>query len=232
MPELNYVATVYHGLDIKKFPFEPEPEMREPYLAFLGRISPEKGVHLAIDVAERTGWQLKMAGKVDYYDQQYWEQQIAPRVDGRRIEYLGEMNDEEKVLLLSRAAATLCLIQWPEPFGLVMIESLACGTPVVAIRNGSVPEVITDGKTGIICADVEGVINAVTPAGSRFDSRVQRLSRRVCRLEVEQRFSAQRMTDNYEKVYARLVGAEHASSHSEQPERERSSGMSARAAWG
>src|SRR5262245_59989314 len=135
--KLNYQATVHHGLPLRDYPFSSAPDTARPYLAFLGRMSPEKAPHLAIEAARRTGWRLKIAAKIASYEVDYWKRCIEPLIDGDQIQYLGELGQAGKTELLCGAAALLFPIQWREPFGLVMIESLACGTPVLAFRNGS-----------------------------------------------------------------------------------------------
>ena len=167
------------------------------YLAFLGRLSPEKGPHLAIAMAKRSGWRLKMAGKVDVVDVNYFEQEIKPHIDGKQIEYLGEATHEQKNALMGGAVATLFPITWHEPFGLVMIESMASGTPVIAMNLGSTPEVIAHGKTGFLCQSVEECIAAIAQAAQ--------LNRSACREHVLNHFSAQRMTDGYEAVYQQIL---------------------------
>ncbi|MDM9385834.1 glycosyltransferase family 4 protein [Chlorogloeopsis sp. ULAP01] len=193
---LNYAATVYNGIDVSSHKFHPQPE-EPPYLAFLGRISPEKGTHIAIQIAKQAGWRLKMAGKVDIVDVEYFEQEVKPLIDGKQIEYLGEANHVQKNALMGGAVATLFTITWREPFGLVMVESMAAGTPVIAMNFGSVPEVIADGKTGFICNSIEECVNAV--------SKVTELDRYACREHVEKNFSVQKMVDGYEAVYRQLV---------------------------
>ncbi|MBD2103651.1 glycosyltransferase family 4 protein [Leptolyngbya sp. FACHB-261] len=193
---LNYVATVYNGIDLDAHKFYPQPE-EPPYLAFLGRISPEKGTHLAIEIAKRSGWHLKLAGKVDRVDVDYFEQEIKPLIDGEQIEYLGEANHVQKNALMGGAVATLFPITWREPFGLVMIESMAAGTPVIAMELGSASEVIAHGKTGFLCHSVEGCVDAL--------AKVPTLSRSACREHVKQHFSVQRMVDGYEAVYRQLM---------------------------
>ena len=195
--ELNYVSTVYNGVDVDSYEFYAQPD-HPPYLAFLGRISPEKGTHLAIEIAKRSGWHLKMAGKVDVVDVEYFEQDIQPQIDGKQIEYLGEANHVQKNILMGGAVATLFPITWREPFGLVMIESMAAGTPVIAMKLGATSEVITHGQTGFLCHSVEECVAAIDPAAS--------LSRSACRQHVVDRFSVQRMTDGYEAVYRELMG--------------------------
>ncbi|GAB4185177.1 MAG: glycosyltransferase family 4 protein [Coleofasciculaceae cyanobacterium] len=193
---LNYAATVYNGIDTSKYDFYPEPQT-PPYLAFVGRMSPEKGPHLAIEIAKRTGWHLKMAGKVDAVDVKFYEQEIKPLIDGKQIEYLGEATHEEKCALMGGAAATLFTITWREPFGLVMTESMALGTPVIAMKMGSTPEVIAHGQTGFLCETVEECVAAIEPA--------TQLSRKACREHVLNHFSVECMTNGYEAVYQKIL---------------------------
>ena len=194
--KLNYVATVYNGINPNRYPFQLKPN-EPPYLAFLGRMSPEKGPHLAIEIAKRTGCKLKMAGKIDPVDREFFEEQIKPSLDGQQIEFLGEFNHQQKCPLLSGAIATLFPITWQEPFGLVMTESMALGTPVIAIAIGSTPEVIEDGRTGFLCHDVEECIAAV--------DRLGEIDRHACRDRVIAKFSVERMVDDYEAVYQKLL---------------------------
>jgi len=193
---LNCVATVYNGIDPDIYEFHPTPQ-EPPYLAFLGRMSPEKGPHLAIEIAKRSGWHLKMAGKVDVVDREYFRTEIEPHIDGKQIEFLGEANHVQKNLLMGQAVATLFPITWREPFGLVSIESMAAGTPVIAIALGATPEIISHGKTGFLCSNVEECIAAIAPA--------TKLSRYACREYVANKFSAQGMTDGYEAVYRQVL---------------------------
>ncbi len=164
---------------------------------FLGRFSPEKGPQYAITVAKQSGWRLKMAGKVDLVDSKFFEQEIAPHIDGWQIEYLGEINHAEKTELLDNAAITLFPITWQEPFGLVMIESMTTGTPVIAINLGSVPEVITHGKTGFICQSYTDIPKMIPAA--------LELNRRVCREQVETKFSVTQMVNSYEAVFKQIL---------------------------
>ncbi len=194
---LNYAATVYNGIDVSSHQFHAEPE-EPPYLAFLGRISPEKGTHIAIQIAKEAGWRLKMAGKIDVVDQEYFEKEVKPLIDGKQIEYLGEANHVQKNALMGGAVATLFTITWREPFGLVMVESMAAGTPVIAMNMGSVPEVIVHGKTGFICNNITECADAV--------SKVEKLDRYACREHVENNFSVRKMVDGYEAVYREIVG--------------------------
>ncbi len=193
---LNYVATVYNAIDSSTYRFYPQPD-KEGYLAFLGRLSPEKGPHLAIEIAKRAGWHLKMAGKVDRADREFFEQEVAPLIDGKQIEYLGEANHAQKSELMGRAVATLFPITWQEPFGLVMPESMVCGTPVIAMAMGSAPEIIVHGKTGFLCHSIEECVEAI--------AKVSELDRRTCRTHVEENFSVKRMVDGYEAVYRQLL---------------------------
>ncbi|HIK07557.1 MAG TPA: glycosyltransferase family 4 protein [Trichormus sp. M33_DOE_039] len=193
---LNYVETVYNGIDVNSYKFYPQAD-EPPYLAFLGRISPEKGTHLAIEIAKKSGWRLKMAGKVDIVDVEYFETEIKPLIDGKQIEYLGEANHTQKNALMGGAVATLFPITWREPFGLVMVESMASGTPVIAMKLGSTTEVIAHGKTGFLCSNVEECVSAI--------DKVAGLERFYCREYVQKRFSLQAMTDGYEKVYRQIL---------------------------
>jgi glycosyltransferase involved in cell wall biosynthesis len=190
------VATVYNGIDTSAYKFYEKPQ-DPPYLAFLGRISPEKGTHLAIEIAKRSGWRLKMAGKVDVVDVDYFEQEIKPHIDGKQIEYWGEADHTQKNELIGGAVATLFPITWREPFGLVMVESMAAGTPVIAMELGSTSEVIAHGKTGFLCHNIDEFVEAIDKAAQ--------LNRHACREHVLQHFSVQRMTDGYEAVYQQIL---------------------------
>jgi glycosyltransferase involved in cell wall biosynthesis len=193
---LNCVATVYNGIDLSTYKFHEKPQ-DPPYLAFLGRISPEKGTHVAIEIAKRSGWRLKMAGKVDVVDVKYFEEEIKPLIDGKQIEYLGEADHTQKNELIGGAVATLFPITWREPFGLVMVESMAAGTPVIAMELGSTSEVIAHGKTGFLCHNVDEFVEAIDKVGQ--------LNRHTCREHVMNHFSVQRMTDGYEAVYQQIL---------------------------
>jgi glycosyltransferase involved in cell wall biosynthesis len=191
----NWQGTVYHGLPAEKYQFH---EKAGSYLAFLGRISPEKGCHQAIEVARRTGIPLKMAAKVEgEADRAYFEGVIRPLLQGPGVEYVGEITEPEKCPFLGGALALLFPIDWPEPFGLVMIESLACGTPVIACPRGSVPEVLEPGVTAFLGNTIEELTCAV--------ERVGELDRRACRDAFERRFTDVRMAADYETVYRRIV---------------------------
>lgn len=191
--DLAWAATVHHGLPLETY---RTGSGRGEYLAFLGRISPEKRPDLAIGTARRAGVPLKIAAKVDAVDRAYFEREIEPLLADPLIEYLGEIGEADKPAFLGGAAALLFPIDWPEPFGLVMIEALACGTPVIARPYGSVPEIVTPGRTGFIADTVDELAEAVR--------HLDRIDRTACRREAEKRFSIERMVDGYEAVYAEL----------------------------
>lgn len=193
-PCANWQATIYHGLPHDLFRFHPEPG---DYLAFLGRASPEKRVDRAIEIAKRVGMQLRIAAKVDRADRRYFKREVEPLLNDPQIEWLGEISDKDKDAFLGNAYALLFPIDWPEPFGLVMIEAMACGTPVVAYEGGSVSEVMEDGATGFIVNEIEQAVEAVR--------RVRDLSRRRCREVFEKRFTARRMASDYANVYMCLA---------------------------
>ena len=194
LPHQNWIGTVYHGFPERDFQFHPEPGS---YLAFLGRIAREKRVDRAIDIAKACGWPLKIAAKVDPSDVQYFKNEIAPLMEHPLIEFIGEIGDDEKSAFLGQARALLFPIDWPEPFGLVMIESLACGTPVVAYRRGSVDEVIEDGVTGFVVENLAEAIDAT--------ERTHTLDRRACRDAFTRRFTAARMASSYGQLYRQLT---------------------------
>jgi glycosyltransferase involved in cell wall biosynthesis len=192
----NWHGTVYHGLPLDLL--KPQAEQGK-YLAFLGRISPEKRLDRAIEIAKLAGMKLKVAAKIDKADAEYFHREIRHLLDHPLIEFIGEIGDEEKQSFLGDAYALLFPIDWSEPFGLVMIEAMACGTPVIAYRRGSVPEVIDDGVTGFIVDGIE--------AAARALERVAQLDRRRCRRRFEERFSARRMARDYVVTYDKLVEA-------------------------
>ncbi len=196
LPQAHYVATVHHGLPDKAI--APVPGIKPEYLAFLGRIAPEKGPDRAIRIARACGIPLKIAAKVDKVDQHYFETVIRPMLDGPGVEMIGEISEAEKPAFLSGAIGLLMPIDWPEPFGLVMIEAMGCGAPVIAFNRGSVPEVIENGLTGFIVEDEMGAIGAV--------GRLSTLSREKVRGRFEQRFTARRMAEDYLAVYRSLAG--------------------------
>jgi glycosyltransferase involved in cell wall biosynthesis len=194
LPWAHYLATVHHGLPRQLYQLQPKAE---GYFAFLGRISPEKRVDRAIEVATRLKVPLRIAAKVDPADKAYFREKIEPLLNHPLVEFIGEIGEREKQDFLGKAKALLFPIDWPEPFGLVMIEAMACGTPVVAWRNGSVPEVIEPGLTGFVVDSLEEAIEAAGDAGS--------LDRRLCRQRFEQRFTAERMARDYVAVYERVL---------------------------
>jgi glycosyltransferase involved in cell wall biosynthesis len=194
VPQANFVNTVYHGLPENLL--TPKP-VTPGYLAVLGRIAPEKGVDRAIRIALRCGIPLKIAAKIDRADQDYYDEVIKPIINQPGIEFIGEIGDDQKSEFLSGALGLLLPLDWPEPFGLVMIESMACGTPVIAYNRGSVPEIIDDGLTGFI---VEDEISAVARVG-----RLPDLDRRAVRAQFEKRFTARRMALDYLATYRSLM---------------------------
>ena len=193
-PDLNWLATCHNAIDVDDYPFHSE---HDGYLLFLGRMSPDKGAHNAVEIARATGLPLKLAGKIhDPEEKAHFDEAVAPHLDGQ-IEYLGEVSHDEKVELLQRAMVTLFPIQWAEPFGLVMVESMACGTPVAAIGLGAVPEVVVDGRSGIVESHVSGLIDRLDEAIALDRADVARAAR--------ERFSAERMVSDYEAAYELLL---------------------------
>jgi glycosyltransferase involved in cell wall biosynthesis len=197
LPQANWVRTVHHGLPERLL--MPKP-IKPSYFAFLGRIAPEKGIDRAIRIAQHCGVPLKVAAKVDGADREYFDEKIEPMIRSGNVEYIGEINDNDKSEFLSGAIALLVPIDWPEPFGLVMIEAMACGTPVIAFNRGSVPELIDDGVTGFIVEDINGAIGAV--------DRLGQLSREKIRQRFEERFTARRMAQDYLSAYRSLTDSE------------------------
>ncbi|MFE9427920.1 glycosyltransferase family 4 protein [Kitasatospora sp. NPDC006697] len=195
LPELNYLGTVHHGLDVEAFPFSTGPS--GDYLVFLGRIRPEKGVHVAIEAARVAGLPLRIAGRVKPGDQEYFQRQVEPHLDGARVSYLGELGFDAKTYLLAGARATLMTSLIPEPFGLVPIESMACGTPVVSLRTGAATELIQHGITGYLADSAHGLADSLR--------RVHELDRAACRRHVAATFSIRRMVDGYQSVYLRAT---------------------------
>jgi glycosyltransferase involved in cell wall biosynthesis len=194
-PELDYIATIHHGIDLAQFPFSgAEGE----YLLFFGRIHPDKGVREAIHVAQRAGIKLVIAGIIQ--DQDYFATEVEPYIDGTTVEYLGSVGPDRRAEVLSRAMALLHLISFDEPFGLSLVESMACGTPVIAFDRGSMREIIRDGETGYVVEDNEGAIDAV--------AAVRSIDRSICRTDVEDRFTSARMARDYVRVYEKILGRE------------------------
>ncbi|QGM45994.1 glycosyltransferase family 4 protein [Methylocystis heyeri] len=191
----NWVATVYHGLPRNLYSIKNQDE--GDYLAFLGRICPDKGIVRAIEIARRTGQRLKIAAKVDKVDQCYFDETVSPLLAAPNVEFIGEIGENEKEAFLNGAKALIFPIEWPEPFGLVMIEAMACGTPVIAFPHGSVREVIDDGVSGFIVESVDEAAAAV--------AKVDNLDRRLVRKTFEHKFTSELMARNYIKVYERLL---------------------------
>ena len=194
LPEANYIGTIYHGLPTDLLAQGPGDK---GYLAFIGRISPEKGPDAAIRIAQAAGWKIKIAAKIDNADRAYFDKEIKHLFDLPHVEYIGEINDDRKSEFLGNAAGLLFPIAWCEPFGLAMIEAMACGTPVIAMRNGSVPEVVDEGVTGFI---VESEAEAVAAVG-----KLSTLDRDLVRRTFETRFCARRMAEDYVDVYQELI---------------------------
>ena len=194
LPRANWQATVYHGLPAEKYRFRAEPGR---YLAFLGRISPEKRVDRAIEIAKQVDMPLKIAAKIDRVDKDYFDLVIAPLLRNSLVEFVGEIGEREKDAFLGNAYALLFPIDWPEPFGLVMIEAMACGTPVIAYRGGAVPEITVQGHTGFVVEALEDAVTAVR--------RIPQLSRKRCREVFEKQFTAARMASDYVRVFDRLI---------------------------
>ncbi len=196
LPRANWQQTIYHGLPLELYDCGEKPG---DYLAFIGRISPEKRLDRAIEIAARSGMRLRIAAKTDAADHDYMEQVIRPILSNSSAEFIGEIGDKDKKGFLANAYALLFPIDWPEPFGLVIIEAMACGTPIIAYRCGSVPELIQDGITGYIVDDIEGALHALR--------KIPAFDRRRCRRVFEERFSASRMAQDYLNVYRRVIKA-------------------------
>lgn len=194
LPQARWFGNVYHGLPHDLYSFHPQPA---GYLAFLGRISPEKRVDVAIEIAVAAGIPLKIAAKVDKVDAAYFDSVVKPLLKHPLVEFIGEIGDKDKNAFLGNALALLFPIDWPEPFGLVMIEAMACGTPVIATRRGSVSEIMEDGITGFICETVTEAVTAL--------KRLEDFDRQLCRQAFEQRFTSNVMANNYLKLYQELI---------------------------
>lgn len=194
LPSANWVRTVYHGLSSERFPFG---DGSDGYAVFLGRLSPVKGPDKAIEISKKAGLKLKIAAKINEWEQDYFVQKIKPHIDGDNVEYLGTVNEQEKKDLLSKASVLLFPINWPEPFGLVMIEAMACGTPVIAFNHGSVPEVVDDGITGFVVNSVQEAVAAI--------KKLPSLDRRTVRSRFEKRFSAHQMARDYVDAYEEVI---------------------------
>jgi glycosyltransferase involved in cell wall biosynthesis len=194
LPDSNWIDTIYNGIEFDHYSLHAEAGK---YLAFLGRISPEKRPDRAIEVARELDMPLKIAAKVDPQDQDYFDHAIKPQLDNSLVEFVGEVREHEKDEFLGNALAYLFPIDWPEPFGLTMVEAMACGTPVVAMREGSVPEVVVDGETGYVCDSLREFIDCVT--------KVSKIDRATCRRIAQERFSVDTMIFGYERVYEKLA---------------------------
>ncbi len=194
IPYAKWAGTIYHGLPVQLY---KKGEGEGGYLAFLGRISPEKGPERAIEIAKRAGIKLKIAAKVDKADAEYYEKEIKPLLDHPLIEFIGEINEQQKESFLGDALALLFPIMWPEPFGMVMIEAMANGTPVIAFNYGSVPEVLENNITGYIVNDIDEAVTAV--------KKLHQLDRNICRKIFETRFSVSAMARNYVNAYERVI---------------------------
>lgn len=192
--KLNFIANVYNGIETKKFDFFPESK---DYFAFLARISPEKGALEAIQIAKQAGVELVLAGKVDAVDQTYFKEKIEPLIDGRQIRFIGEIGHDDKMRLLGNAKALLAPIQWEEPFGLYFIESMICGTPVIANRRGSTEEIIINGKTGFLVDGIDEACEKIL--------QIEKIDRLDCRKHVEENFSSEKMTREYFKAYEKIL---------------------------
>jgi len=191
-PDLDYIATIHHGIDVAQFPFRKDDG---EYLLFFGRIHPDKGVHEAIQVAQQVGIKLVIAGIIQ--DTDYFAARVEPHIDGTTVEYLGSVGPDQRAGVLGHALALLHLISFDEPFGLSMVESMACGTPVIAFARGSIPEIVRHGETGYVVEDIEGAINAV--------AAVREIDRSICRADVEKRFTSTRMAHDYFGVYKEIL---------------------------
>lgn len=200
LPDANWLGTVHHGVAAERYRFSGEP--RGDYLAFLGRISPEKRPDRAIAIAQEAGVPIRLAAKVENIDRGYFEREIQPLLQSPLVEFLGEISDSQKSEFLGNARALLFPIDWPEPFGLVMIEAMACGTPVIAWRCGAVPEIVEHGRTGFIVDTIDEGVAAVEAA--------RHLSRLEVRAQFERRFTAHAMARRYVRLYWQLSGAERA----------------------
>jgi glycosyltransferase involved in cell wall biosynthesis len=193
-PHLNFVANIHHGIPVEQFPFVAN---QGTYVAFVGRICPEKGVDLAIDAAHEAGVCLRIAAKLDYENIPYFRTTVQPRLQEGKVEFLGEVTQEDKRQLLGGARALLHPVRWREPFGLVLLEAMACGTPVIGFRRGAVPEIVLDGESGFLVGNRSEMATAIRDIGE--------ISRSRCRAHVTQNFNVARMVRAYERLYRALI---------------------------
>lgn len=193
-PDLNWIGNVYHGVDLKNFTFNPKPK---DYLLFLGRISKDKGTHLAIEVAKKTGKKLIIAGIIPEEEKKYFDSMVKPYIDNKNIQYVGPADPIKRDKLFREALVTLHLITFEEPFGLTLIESMATGTPVIAINKGSIPEIIKDGQTGFIVQNER--------EAARKIAQIPQIDRYACRKRVEENFTVDIMVENYEKIFYKIL---------------------------
>lgn len=198
LPTLRFVGTVYNGIDVNRFSFSRN---HDGYLAFLGRIHPHKGPAHAIEVAKKTNHKLIIGAKIDPIDEEYFMREVKPLIDGKQIIFLGELGHKDKVKLLKNAKALLMPLQWDEPFGIANIEAMACGTPVITLNRGSMPEVIANNKTGFICENVDEIIEKIDD--------LPQIDRKTCREHVETHFTSAQMAQKYLKIYTHLINQHH-----------------------
>ncbi|MHA6686865.1 glycosyltransferase family 4 protein [Mesorhizobium sp. A556] len=199
LPDANWLATIHHGLPVDLYPPNFEQDSQDPYLVFLGRFSRDKRPDRAIEIARRAGLNIKLAAKIGDDDRAYFHEHVEPLLDGDRVTYVGEIEEPQKAEFLGRAAGLLFPIDWPEPFGLAVIEAMSCGTPVIAWNGGAMPEIIDQGVTGFVVETIEDAVARMP--------ELLFLDRRNVRAVFEKRFSAQRMARDYVAAYARLLGA-------------------------
>lgn len=194
---MNWIRTVYNGIDLSPFRFNEKPK---DYLLWLGKFNPDKGTREAIQAAKKSGRKIKIAGAIDRLegaDFDYWDKEIKPLIDDIQVQFVGEVNDIKKNELYGNAYAFLNPIQWNEPFGLVMVEAMATGTPVISFKNGAAPELIKDGETGYLVDTVDEMVESI--------GKIDRIDRKICRLHVEKHFTKEIMTENYEKIYKKIL---------------------------
>jgi len=193
IPDLNWYANIYHGVSANQFTFNEKPD---DYFIYLGRVTKDKGVHLAIEASKKAGVKLVIAGR-SFQQEGYWHDEIEKHISDSTVRYIGEQSLDDKIKWLQGAKALLFPTQWQEPFGMVMIEALSCGTPVIAWDNGSVPEVIKDGRTGYIVESIDDMVNAI--------ENIDKIDRKKCRARAEDYFSIEKMIFGYMNVYNRLI---------------------------